>query len=67
MVARGLEGIKIVSGFCFVSGRCQEYVKRVDAGYSEGVWNKNPHLISIGRKGPMCQTGQFSTGQNETG
>ena len=42
-----------------VSGRCLEdvWVWRVNGGGLKGLWNKNPHLISNGRKGPMCLEG----------
>ena len=40
-----------------VSGRCLEDVWRVDEGCLKGVWNKNPHLISKGRKCPMYLEG----------
>ena len=60
-----LEGIRIVSGFWKVSGRCLEGVWKVSGGSQEGVWkllgrclegvwNKNPYLISTGSKDPMC-------------
>ena len=60
-----LEGIRIVSGFWKVSGRCLEGVWKVSGGSQEGVWkllgrclegvwNKNPYLISTGSKDPIC-------------
>ena len=50
---------RCLEGVTRVSGRSQEDGWRVDGGCLEGVWNKNPHLISIGRKGPMCLGGAF--------
>ena len=36
---------------------CLEDVWRFDGGCLEAVLNKNPHLFSTGRKGPMCLEG----------
>ena len=63
-----MEGISILSGFSEVSGKCledvwkalggsQKGVWRVDGGCFEDVLNKNSHLISYGRKVPMCLEG----------
>ena len=48
-----LVGVWKVSGLCLVSGRCLG-ASEVPGGCFEGVWSKNPHIISTGRKGPMC-------------
>ena len=64
MSGRGPIGVRKVSGLCVVSGRCLEGIRRVsgmrmedvcrfDRGCLEGVWNKNHHLISNRRKGPI--------------
>ena len=47
MSGRSLKGIRRVVG------RYLEDIWRFDGGCLEGVWNKNPHLKSTGRKGPM--------------
>ena len=52
-----LEGITIASGFWKVSGRYEECIRKLFGKYLDFVWNKNPYLISTGRKGLICLEG----------
>ena len=60
-----LEGVWKVCGRCLegvwkTSGGAQKGVCKMSGGLMKsawkvcGVWIKKPHLISTGRKGPMC-------------